>query len=31
VTFAGAPDDVLADRLQAALAAIAVPTDVRFS
>ncbi len=31
VTFAGAPDDVLADRLQAALAAIAVPTVVRFN
>jgi fatty-acyl-CoA synthase len=30
VTFAGATDAALADRLQAALAAIAVPTEVRF-
>jgi fatty-acyl-CoA synthase len=30
VTFAGEPDAALADRLQAALAAIAVPTEVRF-
>jgi hypothetical protein len=30
VTFAGAPDAALVERLQAALAAIAVPTEVRF-